>query len=58
MKTKINSYPDTFQLYSRQIGIVKTSAAEEHIKIVNPVLQTRFRNNYVNTIDEAFFKLR
>ncbi|XP_053395629.1 uncharacterized protein LOC123525120 [Mercenaria mercenaria] len=46
------------QLYSKRIGVLHTSAAEEHIRTVNPILQTRFRNNYLTGFEEAFYKLR
>ena len=40
------------------MGVIKNSVVEEYIKSINSDLHTKFRKYYVETIEDAFTKLR
>ena len=46
------------QLPSKRVGVIKNSVVEEYIKSINSDLHTKFRKYYVETIEDAFTKLR
>ena len=46
-----------FQLTSKRVGVIKTSAVEEYTKSINGELHSRL-NIYVKTVEEAVQKIR